>query len=399
VVFPSIINWAAFLLLAAVYWLLPPRLRLAWLSLGSLALLAFNDYFSALLVLYLWLLGWLGGASLAGLPSARRRWPLWLLSLACLLPLLVLKYQGLLGIDALQNSGVLRLSLSEFAVPIGISYLSFKALLYLLDCGRGSLPPQPPLLLLGYLALAPAVSSGPIDRPAPLLAQLLQPGRLDLDRVLYGLYRIATGVIFKFVLADLLAEIADGFIPPVLAVSAARRVLFGSYYSLQLYFDFAGYSHIAIGAAYLLGIKCMENFAAPLLRPNISEFWRNWHISLTSLLRSYIFLPLAYRWARPLGAQRSAYTATVVTFLICGLWHGDGLNYLLWGLYHGLLLSAHQAFVHATRRSPLFRRLRRVRLLALPAWALTFVLVGGGWYLFAFNLKQLAEIFRGVAAP
>ena len=208
---------------------------------------------------------------------------------------------------------------------------------------------------------------------------------------------VAVGVIFKFVLADTLREFADALTPAMIAVSIKKQLLFGPYYSLWLFFDFAGYSHIAIGAAYLLGIKSMENFAAPLLRPNITEFWRTWHISLTSFLRSYIFLPAAYRWARALGPQRAAYAATVLTFLICGVWHGDGLNYVVWGLYHGVLLALHQAFLYGTKKAPLWRRLRRQRWLSAPAWALTFALVSLGWYPFAFTLPQLRDIFiKGV---
>jgi membrane protein involved in D-alanine export len=115
-------------------------------------------------------------------------------------------------------------------------------------------------------------------------------------------------------------------------------------------------------------------------------------MSLTNMARTYVFLPLAFRWARALTPQRAAYAATVVTFLAVGLWHGDGINYLIFGLYHGVLLSLHQAFLHATRKQPLFRKLRRQRWLAVPAWALTFALVSIGWYPFVFTLPQLVGI-------
>jgi len=390
VLFPSLINWLAFLLITVIYWLLPPPRRLAWLAVTSLALLAFNDFLAALLVLYLLLLCALAQRALG---LGHPRWRRILLLGACLAPLVLLKYQALLGLDALQNAGALPLDFSALAVPLGISYLTFKCLMFIVAAARASQPPCSLTALAAYLAFAPAASSGPIDPPQRLLKQLLSPARFDLDRLLYALYRIAMGVIFKFVLADTLAEVADSFSYGALAVSSTRLLAFGPYYGLKLYFDFAGYSHIAIGAGYLLGVKCMENFAAPLLKPNISEFWRSWHISLTSFLRSHIFQPCAYRWARRLGPQRAAYAATFIAFLACGAWHGDGLNYLLWGAWHGLLLVLHQAFLRATRKRPLFRALRRQRWLALPAWALTFALVSLGWLLFAFTLEQLAYIF------
>lgn len=396
--FSSILNWLGFILLATVYWLAPVRLRLGWLGLASIALLAFNDYLAALLVLYLVSVAALGSRlspATASSPISSRT-ALWLLLAACLVPLVLLKCQAVLGIDALQRWGALPFNFAALAVPLGISYLTFKSVMYLVQVARGAIHPVPLDALAAYIAFAPAAASGPIDRPDHLLRQLASPARLDLDRVIYAGYRIALGVIFKFLLADTLREFADALTPAMLAVSVKKQLLFGPYYGVWLYLDFAGYSHIAIGAAYLLGVKSMENFAHPLLRPNISEFWRTWHMSLTNFLRQFIFLPTAYRWARKLGAQRSAYAATVLTFVICGMWHGDGANFLLWGLYQGLLLVLHQAFLARTRKSPVFRRLRRVRWLALPAWALTFTLISLGWYPFAFTLPQLAAIFGGV---
>jgi membrane protein involved in D-alanine export len=265
--------------------------------------------------------------------------------------------------------------------------------MYIIEAGRGALPNLGVPALAAYIVFAPSVSAGPIDQPRRFIEQLLNPGKLDLERVIYALYRIATGVIFKFVIADTIGEISDSFVPEAMAVSLKRLLVFGPYYSLWLYFDFAGYSHIAIGAGYLFGVKCMENFAAPLLRSNISEFWRTWHISLTTFLRNYIFLPGAYRWSRVLGPQRAAYAATVLAFAVCGVWHGDGLNFLLWGLYHGVLLSLHQAFLYNTRKVRFFARLRRQRWLAIPAWAFTFGLVSLGWFPFAFSVNELRSIF------
>ena len=140
----------------------------------------------------------------------------------------------------------------------------------------------------------------------------------------------------------------------------------------------------------------MENFAAPYLRRNIAEFWRAWHISLTSFLRDYIFLPLGYRYSRSIGPRNAAYLATIVTFVACGIWHGSGWNFILWGLYHGVLLVLHQLFLQRTKRIPLFQRLRKQRWLAAPSTLVTFLFVCGSWYLFAFTLPQLVMIFRGI---
>jgi alginate O-acetyltransferase complex protein AlgI len=394
VFFSSLLNWVGFALIVIFYWLLPARLRPGWLGTASILLLAYNDYLAALLVLYLIAIAAIGGPRLVpGTGANGRRTVLWLLLAASCAPLILLKYQSLLGIDALQSSGMIPLDLGALAVPLGISYLTFKCVMYLLQTARGTIAPVRLDALAAYLAFAPAATSGPIDRPDYLLKQIIAPARLDWERIIYAGYRIATGVIFKFVIADTLRASSSGLTPAMIAVSLKKQLLFGPHYSVWLYFDFAGYSHIAIGVAYLLGIKSMENFAMPLLRSNISEFWRTWHISLTSFLRNYIFMPAANRWARALGPQRAAYAATVLTFVVCGIWHGDGLNYVVWGLYHGLLLTLHQAFLHGTRKSPLFRRLRRQRWLMAPSWALTFMLVSLGWYPFVFTLPQLLDIF------
>jgi alginate O-acetyltransferase complex protein AlgI len=387
----SLLNWAAFGMLIATYWLLPARARPSCLAWGSLLILGFNDFLAAALALFQISVCWFGASRL----SRRSDPPLfWSLLAACLAPLALLKCQSILGIDAMQASGVLRIELGKFAVPMGISYLTFKALMYLAQTARRSLKPVGFIELAAYLAFAPAAGSGPIDEPRALLAQIAAPRAFTLDRLAYGLYRIVTGLVFKFVIADSLLKLGRWLLlPKILAVTLEQRLLFGPFYSLMLYFDFAGYSHIAIGAAYLLGIKCTENFSAPLLRANISEFWRCWHISLTTFLRGYVFMPAATRWSRRLGARGAAYAATILTFAVCGLWHGDGLNYLLWGLYHGCLLCAHQAFLHSTRRIPFWQGLRAKRWLAVPSWALTFLLVSYGWYLFAFSLPKLADIF------
>ncbi len=231
-----------------------------------------------------------------------RRARLWLLLIACGAPLILLKYQVLLGIDALQKSGALPLDFGALAVPLGISYLTFKCIMYLLQVARGAIAPVGLDALSAYLAFAPAATSGPIDRPDALLQQIAAPARLDFDRVIYAVYRIAVGVIFKFVLADTLREFADALTPAMIAVSLKKQLLYGPYYSLWLYFDFAGYSHIAIGAAYLLGIKSMENFAAPLLRPNITRVLA--HVAhLADGLLAQLHLPAR---GLPLGAGAGA---------------------------------------------------------------------------------------------
>ena len=389
-VLTSLANWCGFIILVAVFWLLPPRWRLGWLACFSLVLLALNDFAAAVLIGYLLLLCLLSPIWIAGI-----RWRAWAVVAALLIPLAVFKYPILLGLARLQESTALAYDPAALALPLGISYVTFKALMYTLEVSRERIAAPGLTALASYLALAPVVSAGPIDKPQHLLPQLLKEVRPSLDLLIYGGYRIILGIIFKFIVADGLGMLMHAFSPGALAVSTKKLLLFGPIYSLIIYFDFAGYSHIAIGAAAGLGLRCQENFASPYFKPNIGAFWRSWHMSLMKFLRDYIYFPIAYRLAKPAGARTAAHLAGIVTFIACGLWHGDGWNFLAWGLYHGLLLSAHQLFLKATKRAPLFKRLRRQRWLLVPSIALTFALVTLGWYLFAFSPAQLAIIFGG----
>lgn len=389
VIYTSLVNWAAFALIATGWWGAPPRWRVAWLAGSSLALLFFNDWLAGLALLAT------GAAALAGPRWARRGGGLRAAAVyaAVLLPLLLFKYPHAFGLPGTGWSVGPVFDAATIVIPLGISYFTFKALMCARAGLRGELESTRLSAATAYLAFAPAASAGPIDRLHPLLAQLMAPRRLSGDDLLYAGYRIASGVILKFLLADTLQFVVlSEFQPASLAGSPVRLLAFGPLFSLLIYFDFAGYSAIAIGCAALLGIRSMENFDRPYLKPDIGAFWRAWHISLTTFLRDDLFLPLAMRWSRLLGPTAAAHAATLVTFSICGLWHGEGLNFLLWGLYHGGLISAHQAFHAATRHARPIAAWRRTRWYRLLATALTFAAVSAGWFLFAFDLEDLGTM-------
>lgn len=399
-VFTSLLNWGLLAVVLGVFWLLPARARLYWLAAASVAILAFNDFVAAVLVLYLLVLCVLGPRfTTVGPDQARFR--IWLIVILSLVPLVLFKYQNLTGAGKLLSHTFFDPAM--LALPLGISYITFKAVMYLIDTGRGRYPSQGLVSLAAYLAFAPSASAGPIDRPLALIQQFSCRIKPRADMFLYAGYRVATGIILKFVIADTLLEVLSSFSPEAMAVSVKKLLLFGPIYAVVIFCDFAGYSHIAIGVGALFGIRLRENFAGPYFRPNISEFWRAWHISLTSFLTDYIFRPLANFWARPFsrrwgwdgGSLTAACLATIVTFVICGIWHGDGLNFAVWGLYHGILLSAHQVFVRLTRKSAFWLRVRRQRWLAAPSTLLTFALVCVGWYPFAMPLHDLLRIFGG----
>jgi alginate O-acetyltransferase complex protein AlgI len=385
----------------AVFWLLRGRARIAWFAAASLALLTFNDPLAGAVVATVALIAIVAPAfhavvsrSSLGVPRVMA-----LVGIAnygaLLLPLLVLKYpRMLIFADASHAPGALSGAV-QLTLPLGISYFTLRAVMYVRAAIRGEIARQSPDALVCYLAFAPTASAGPIDAPQGFFTRFGQASRLTLDDVMYAGSRIAIGVILKFLVADSLqVPIAAEFQAGSLAASPFRLLLFGPLYSLYLYTEFSGYSHMAIGCAALAGFESTENFARPLTRTNISEFWRSWHISLTSFLRTHVFLPAAYVLSRHVGQRTAAYLATGLTFVICGAWHGDGWNFVLWGAYHAILLIVHQAFREVSRKVAWLRRLRRRPAYSALGWFLTFGAVSAGWVLFCFDLGQIAEILH-----
>ncbi len=230
----------------------------------------------------------------------------------------------------------------DTTLPLGISFYSFQALAYHIDVAQGRSEPAKSFReFFLFKAFFPQLVAGPIVRPQQTLPQFrrLFGGHRARHRLLaFGLGLIALGLTKKVVLADSLAPIVDEifFAQPD---SAYRAWLGAVLFAFQIYFDFSGYSDIAIGSAYLLGIRLPRNFATPFLASSIPQFWQRWHITFTLFLRDYVFLPLAdirlvarrYRVVQHLGA-------IILTMALCGLWHGAGWNFIVWGTLHGLAI-------------------------------------------------------------
>src|SRR5262249_5120064 len=233
-------------------------------------------------------------------------------------------------------------SFVDTALPLGISFYSFQALAYHIDIVRGRNAPArsfPEFFL--FKAFFPQLIAGPIVRPNQTLPQIQRifddKWRRHRLRV-FGLGLIVLGLVKKVVLADSLAPVVDDifYVPPDSAYLAwLGAVLF----LFQIYFDFSGYSDIAIGSAYLLGIRLPRNFATPFLASSIQELWQRWHITLTLFLRDYVFLPLAdMRLVARRYRAMQHFCAIVLTMTLCGLWHGAGWNFVLWGTLQGIAM-------------------------------------------------------------
>lgn len=257
-------------------------------------------------------------------------------------------------------------------VPLGISFFTFEFIHYLVDLYKGKIRRET-LSLSDFLAFAmffPTLVCGPIKRYQQFQEQVREGGGFEPDGVIEGIRRIIMGLGKKFILADTASQFTGALSGPEAAGWWALVIAVYAY-SIKIYFDFSGYSDIAIGCSLLFGIRVPENFNNPYFKRNIAEFWRNWHMSLSSWIRDYLFIPL--------GGSRVAVARNLLNLMVvmgvCGLWHGSSWNFLVWGLWHGLGMGVH-------RLSTVYLG-DRIKLPAPLAVALTFHFVAVGWIFFA----------------
>ena len=321
--------------------------------------------------------------------TARRKQSAGMLILVMIALLLILKYppaaiffsqliQSAAGEESI-NAGISDLQW------IGISYIVLRLIAVLIDFRKDQLPALSLEELLIFTLFPASLLAGPIDRAQRFAADLRNPAALDSARVLYCGKRIASGLIKKFVMADTLALVALSA-----DIAPDTKGIFGAWiiayiYAFQIFFDFSGYSDIAIGIGGLVGIDLPENFDRPYLRQNLSQFWQNWHMSLTTWFRAYCFVPFS-RWMLRRKIPVSDYfIAQVVTMALIGLWHGVTVNFILWGLWHALGLYAHRLLASRTRSWYLRVRQRTWanRLIYAGGVLATFHFVVMGWVFFA----------------
>jgi alginate O-acetyltransferase complex protein AlgI len=223
----------------------------------------------------------------------------------------------------------------QILLPIGISFFTFQAISYLLDVYWQHVEPAASYFEFAvYHTLFPQLIAGPIVRYAEI-RQALQSRPIELSRLSEGAYRFCIGFTKKIILADNLGSVADRIIQlPSTELTAGHAWLGIICYTLQIYYDFSGYSDMAIGLGKLLGFDFPENFNQPYRSASITEFWRRWHMTLSRWFRDYVYIPLGGNRRGPLRTYANLW----IVFALCGLWHGAGLNFLVWGLYHGFLL-------------------------------------------------------------
>lgn len=256
----------------------------------------------------------------------------------------------------------------QIALPIGISFYVFQIISYLFDTYRKEIIPQKNLVLLAtYISLFPQLIAGPIVRYKTIETELTER-RTDFDNVYQGLRRFILGLAKKVLIADQMALAADiVFNSPVHTVPTVFAWIGIIAYSLQIFYDFSAYSDMAIGLGRILNLHFMENFNYPYSSKSIREFWKRWHISLSSWLRDYLYIPLGGNRKSPL----KTYFNLFIVFLCCGLWHGATWNFVVWGAYYGVILIAERLGVsNVLKKFPSIMANLYVWLLVIVGWVL-----------------------------
>lgn len=283
----------------------------------------------------------------------------------------------------------------DIILPVGISFYTFQTLSYTIDVFRDDVYAEKNFFRYAlFVSFFPQLVAGPIERSKNLIRQLATPKKFDFDSAREGLFLMLWGYFLKIVLADRIAIFVDTVYGDYARYSGYYLILATILFAFQIYCDFAGYSTIAMGTAKILGINLMENFSAPYLSTSIADFWRKWHISLTSWFKDYLYIPLG---GSRKGKARK-FINKMIVFLVSGLWHGASISYLIWGGLNGLYQIIGEELMPVRNKFVKIFNLHREsfghKLLQLMG---TFILVDFTWIFFrASSTKEALQIIKSM---
>ncbi len=396
--FNSYVFWLFFLAVIVVYRLLPHRAQNRYLLLASYFFYGYWDWRFLSLILASTVVDYFMALKIEAAGNKHDARKFLLVSLVLNLGLLgVFKYYAFFAnelLAALQPLGIsASLPFLELILPVGISFYTFQTLSYTIDVYRNQTRPTRDFLDFAlYVSFFPQLVAGPIERSSHLLPQVTQPRDTGGDQFRDGLYHVLFGLFKKIAIADNMGLVANSIFNTPAAELNGLEVLIGVYaFAFQIYGDFSGYSSIAVGIGRWLGFDLMHNFNQPYFAASPQEFWRRWHISLSTWLRDYLYIPL--------GGNRGSRIFTcrnlLITMVLGGLWHGANWTFLVWGLLHGLLLAVPRCFAGITpaSRTPHYTpSITPARLLKI---VLTFHLVCLSWLFFrAESLEHALALLR-----
>ncbi len=409
------LSYLFFLSLSALaYYCFPARFRWGWLLLVSAAY-----YLSFIPVFFFLIAGLVTANYLAGLWIGRAvrqgalRYQLVMVVVLNILVLAFFKYFNfffpglkvhLFSVDWFYRSNIV----SRMMIPLGLSYLLFTVIGYQIEVKRNNIQPERHFGYFSlYLLFFPRIAQGPIERPGKLLSQLRDIHHFDYDLVANGMKLILWGYFKKLVVADRLAVYVNAVYSNSAHHNGTTLIVATIFFGFQIYADFSAYTDIAIGSARIFGIRLTDNFRQPYLATSVKEFWNRWHITFSTWLRDYLFLPIAFYLSKTLKkeqylnvpSEKWIYLFSImITFAICGLWHGEGMTYLTWGLLFGTYLT----FANWSEKSQRnFRKRFKIKKTSTPYIVmhilLTFVLVSFAWIFFrAGTLSDASGIIRKI---
>lgn len=373
--FSSGLFWALFLVFLPIYSLLKNRL---WQMLLFVTAFSLYFYYKSSGVFFLLLtatslVDWTLSRLMVELPRSWQRKICLLISIICSLGILgYFKYANffLWNWNAMVEGNFQPL---DIILPVGISFYTFQSISYIVDVYKGRVKPTETWLdYIFFLSFFPALVAGPIVRADKFIPQIRANRRATVDETFAGLWMVILGVVKKAIIADYIAQYNDLIFMSPTGYSGFESLMGVIGYTMQIYCDFSGYSDMAIGIALIMGFSLTPNFNFPYKSYNVTEFWRRWHISLSSWLRDYIYIPLG---GNRKGTART-YLNNFLTMLIGGLWHGAAWKFVFWGALHGVGLAVHKAC------RPILDKLPDNRIVRIISWTVTMLFVSLLWVFF-----------------
>jgi alginate O-acetyltransferase complex protein AlgI len=386
--FNSIAFLIFFPIVTVLFFVLPHRFRWAHLLLASCVFYAYFVPVYLLILAFTIVVDYVAGIMIARSVGQRRKLYLTASIVANVGVLCVFKYWNFVNHNltaALALMGVHNaVPMLSIALPLGLSFHTFQAMSYTIEVYRGNQAAERHFGIYAlYVMFYPQLVAGPIERPQNMLPQFRVHQTYDPARVAEGLKRMAWGFFKKMVVADNLAMVVTPVYAHPGAYSGAQLAVATVCFAFRIYCDFSGYSDIALGSAHVMGFKLMQNFDAPYESTSLTEFWRRWHISLSTWFKDYLYIPLG---GNRKGKVRGVINKMIV-FVVSGLWHGANWTYVIWGALHGTYLIVEQATKSAA--PPPERGLARRAV----SWVSTFALVCLAWVFFrADNVSDSFQI-------
>lgn len=378
-----------------VYFLLSQKFRWLWLLAASCYFYMFFKPIYILILAATIVIDYFAGLQLGKLQGKARKWMLILSIVANVGVLVVFKYYNFFAenINSLLSVGGLNLQLKylDILLPIGLSFHTFQAMSYTIEVYRGHQQPEKHFGIYAlYVMFYPQLVAGPIERPQNILHQFHIKQSFDADNLTEGLKLMLWGLFKKLFVADRLSVYVGMAYETSGTQTGSTLLMAAFFFAIQIYCDFSGYSDIARGAAKTMGYDLLINFRRPYLATNITDFWRRWHISLSTWFRDYVYFPLG---GNKTSNAKWAFNILVV-FLLSGIWHGANWTFVVWGLIHGILTIGHKFFSSSNAsKAPKQKHF----LQQLPSIIFTFILVMFAWIFFrAADISQALFIIKKI---